>query len=523
MGRVDNKLTANKKLTGEHFETFAVGLIMKELYPGINPTSASHDGGEDAITHPSVTFLNNGKFISVASSKTGTLAKIRQDCEACKNNNRKRDVLVFATTRDVRSDTIENWKVEIRNEFGWDLEVYTIRWFQLIVSKPVHESYIDSFLDVPPPDGDFTSTINDEFLKVSKTDLGNVRVRIPGLNNPIQRVEVDLIEDQLRLGNSVIITGDPGTGKSGLGVMLAQNSTEQNKIVLFFDARRFASFHSESDISNHFHLRGTFSNAVRRAGSHKGCRVIIDQFDSVIGLEISDILAEIASEIATFQGVEVIIITRKKEGHEQDSLNYLNGRGFIEKESYPLNQNQVLEVLKLLNITSTDEMAKISANLLNLEIIGQIKQENPTFDFSNLLNEVDLWLKYIETVRARETRVINTSSADALINEAIRLAKVGLKEPDRDFPLESLSREQKRLESWEIIFKVEGYQYRFRHEKLQDFLYAKDAVSRGWLKDNVLNEIPKYRTINIFRWMQSLYDREKSQKRIQFMKDMLNV
>lgn len=168
-------------------------------------------------------------------------------------------------------------------------------------------------------------------------------------------------------------------------------------------------------------------------------------------------------------------------------------------------------------------MAKISANLLNLEIIGQIKQENPTFDFSNLLNEVDLWLKYIETVRARETRVINTSSADALIKEAIRLAKVGLKELDRDFSLEFLSREQKRLESWGIIFKVEGYQYRFRHEKLQDFLYAKDAVSRGWLKDNVLNEIPKYRTINIFRWMQSLYDREKSQKRIQFMKDILNV
>lgn len=44
MGRVDQILTAIRKLSGEHFETFAVGLIMRELYPGINPTSASHVG-----------------------------------------------------------------------------------------------------------------------------------------------------------------------------------------------------------------------------------------------------------------------------------------------------------------------------------------------------------------------------------------------------------------------------------------------------------------------------------------------
>jgi hypothetical protein len=176
-----------------------------------------------------------------------------------------------------------------------------------------------------------------------------------------------------------------------------------------------------------------------------------------------------------------------------------------------------------LEIFTTDELLKIGANLLNLEIIGQIKQDNPSFDFSNLLNEVDLWLKYIESVRSRETRVINTSGADALIGEAIRLARIGLKESDRDFSLDFLSKEQQRLVSWEIIFNVEGYQYRFRHEKLQDFLYAKDAVARGWSKENVLNEVPKHRTINIFRWMQSLYAKEKSPKRIQFMKDILNV
>ncbi len=305
--------------------------------------------------------------------------------------------------------------------------------------------------------------------------------------------------------------------------MLAENGSGLGKTVLFVDARRFAAFRSENEISSHFHLRGAFTNAVTRMGVHGGCRIIIDQFDSVIGLEISEVLAEIASEIASYEGVEVIIITRKKEGHEQVGLKYLNGKGFVEIESYPLSQDKVIEVLGVLGIPNTDELTNMSSNLLNLQLIGEIKQDNPTYDFKNLLNELDLWEKFIDSVNARETRIINTSIVDNLISEAIRLARAGLAKPDREFSLESPTKEQQRLISWEIIFNVEGYQYRFRHEKLQDFLYARDAVSRGWLIADVLAEIPKHRTINIFRWMQSLYGKTKSPKRIQFMKEVLNV
>lgn len=523
MGREDEIQAAIKKLPGELFETFAVDLITRELYSGLNPTSASHDGGEDAITSPSVTFLHNGRYISVAASKTGTYTKVQQDCQKCKSNNRKRDILVFVTANDVRTDTIEKWKIKISREFNWELEVYTSRWILPAACKPQNEDFVDSKLGIPPPDGDYTSTIKGEFEKITKMDLRNIRLRIPGLEESIFRAEISVIEDQLAIRKSVIITGDPGTGKSGLGYMLAENGSRLGKTVLFVDARRFAAFRSENDISSHFHLRGAFTNAVMRLGVHGGCRIIIDQFDSVIGLDISEVLAEIASEIASHQGIEVIIITRKKEGHEQVGLKYLNGKGFVEMESYPLSRDKVIEVLGVLGIPDTDELAKISSNLLNLQLIGEIKQDNPTYDFNNLLNEVDLWEKFIDSVSARETRVINTNSVDNLISEATRLARTGLGKPDREFSLESPTKEQQRLISWEIIFNVEGYQYRFRHEKLQDFLYARDAVLRGWLKDNVLAEIPKHRTINIFRWMQSLYGKTKSQKRIQFMKEVLNV
>lgn len=523
MARDDQILTALNNLSGDQFEAFAVTLVGRELYPGINPTSASHDGGEDAITYPSVTFLNKDKYISVAASITGTLVKIRKDCLACKANGRSRDILVFVTIKDIRSDKIEEWKGKIKTEFGWELEVRTSRWMLPVLGKPENETLVDDQLNVPPPSGDFSSVIKDGFSKIADLDLGHVRLKIPGLIDSIQRSEINLIEDQLVLGKSVIVSGDPGTGKSALGAMLAQNARNQGKVLLFVDARRFASFNSESDLSKSFHLKGTFVHAIERIGKHEGCRVIIDQFDTVIGLEISDVLAEIASAIASFQGVEVVIISRKREGHEEDGLNYLNGKGFVEIESHPISQDQVLTTLKALALPITDELLRMGSNLLNLEIIGQIKEENPSFNFTNLLNEVDLWNKYIETVRVSETRVINTSSADSIVSGAIQLARMGLREPDRDFSLNTLSKEQQRLVSWGIIFKVEGYQYRFRHEKLQDFLYAKDAVDRGWLKDDVLKEIPKHRTLNIFPWMQSLYQREQSSKRLQLMKDILNV
>ena len=89
---------------------------MRALYPGITPTSSSHDGGDDAITNSSVTFLNDGKYITVAASKTSKKNKLFRDCDRCHLNGRKRDILVFATVKDFRSDTEEGWKIEIKRE-----------------------------------------------------------------------------------------------------------------------------------------------------------------------------------------------------------------------------------------------------------------------------------------------------------------------------------------------------------------------------------------------------------------------
>ena len=73
----------------------------------------------------------------------------------------------------------------------------------------------------------------------------------------------------------------------------------------------------------------------------------------------------------------------------------------------------------------TKEIVQLCTNLLNLELLAQIKQQNPIYDFSKVMDEIDLWEKYTESIIDRETRVINSSSGDYLLREAYRLAELG--------------------------------------------------------------------------------------------------
>ena len=43
-------------------------------------------------------------------------------------------------------------------------------------------------------------------------------VAFRGIPEPLSRTETKRVEEQLQLGNPVVLTGEAGTGKSGIGV-----------------------------------------------------------------------------------------------------------------------------------------------------------------------------------------------------------------------------------------------------------------------------------------------------------------
>jgi len=525
--REDQIEAAITQFSGDKFERFATELVSRALYPGLNPTSPSHDLGEDARTEPTTVFMHNGLWVSLAISKTGTWDKLQGDCLRCKETGRRIDTVVFVTAGNPRTDTVEDWRRKVKQEFDWDLEVRALRWLAPAASRPEHESLVDDYLGIPPPDGDFIQNIETEFSRHTNHALEQIRLHIPGMSSSLPRNEIVWIEDQLSQGKSVLLVGDAGTGKSGIGASLARSAGERHEVVLLLDARHVGYIKSETELRQHLALNGSIASAVGRVGRHKGCRVIIDQLDNIAGSVSARLLVELAVECSPLTDVEIIVISRKREAHEVKLLNGLTTAGFVELISHPLSETRVEGVLKQLGISQfSADLVALGRNLLNLELIGAIKQRQPNFDFSALMDEVDLWEQYIQILSEREEVASSSENAEQIVAEAVKLARSGLRSKDRTFCLDyPVSHSHRRLVSWGIIVyeQEDGRVCRFRHEKLQDFLYAWDAIQRRVMPTDVLDEINIHKSRNVLTWMDEIYSRRSPQLHRRFLREMLNV
>jgi len=96
------------------------------------------------------------------------------------------------------------------------------------------------------------SRAEEEFRYHTERAIKRARIEITGLNGSFRRDEINRIEDQLKLGNCVIVKGEPGTGKTGIGRNLAEDSLKNGKVVLFLDAKQFRRVTSEKELRDRF-------------------------------------------------------------------------------------------------------------------------------------------------------------------------------------------------------------------------------------------------------------------------------
>jgi hypothetical protein len=514
--REDSVRTAIKNLSGGQFERLARELLRRELYPGLNPTSASHDLGEDARTEQTTIFLNDGLRVSVIASKTARWSKIQKDCKRCRDTGRQIDVVVFATSGSPRTTTQENWRNKVQQEFGWHLEVRTIEWLGPVASAPRNEDLVDDYLHIPPLGGDYVGDIQPSFLR--QTNLGTRLICsvISGMSESLPRDEVARVEDQLASGRAVLLTGDAGTGKSGIALELVRSARESGLAVLYLDARRFARAETEVALRQHIGLKGSVSAAIGRIGKHQGCRLIIDQLDYITGSVACQVLVELAVECCEQQGVQVVVASRKTEAQETKLLSMLDVGAFVELTSYPLTMDRARCVLQQLGISDpSKKVTELATNLLNLELIARVKTENPTFDFRAALDEIDIWEHH---------RLVLEDDSERVVAGAIDLARRALSSDrgsfDLDYPLLGPHR---RLISWGVVVCEEARIHRFRHEKYQEYLYAWDATQRLRMPRAVCAELGAHRSRGVLTWMDKIYARQSPVGHEAFMKEMLGV
>lgn len=373
---------------------------------------------------------------------------------------------------------------------------------------------------------DSTQAIESQFRRRTDLVLNQIHPFIPGITDSLPREEVAWIEDRLQHGKPVALTGDVGTGKSGIGAKLAQSAREQDKIVLLLDARHIGYVQDENTLRGCLGLREHVYSAMVQIGRERGCRLIVDQLDNVAGSASGALLADLAIECSQLEGLEVVTICRKQERLEVRLVEKLIKAGFAEKTSIALSKDRAASILIQLGVLNPPvDLISVGRNLLNLELIGTIKQEHPDSDFSGLMDEVDLWVKYITVLLEREeTTASGPRDAEQILAEAVALARAGLNSEDRTFRADyPLCHAQRRLVSWKMITCEDGQIYRFRHERLQDFLYAWDATQRHAMPPVVLSEISLHRTKNILVWMDGIYLRQSPGLHRRFLEEVFYV
>lgn len=348
--------------------------------------------------------------------------------------------------------------------------------------------------------------IERQFQLETSTALQNIQREIPGIGY-IPRQEIQNIEAQLKKQKPVILVGDAGTGKSGIAATLAGSALDGGKIVLLLDARLVSKITQRSELKNHLDLDCDIQTAVEEAANYKGCRIIIDQLDNVIGSRTADLMSSIALDYRSIPGVEIVVITRRGEDYlEAPELKKLIEAGFVEQTSNLLDASTAQDALKRLGISEPSEkLIEITRTLLYLEIISLIKREDPdSTNYADLTSKIALWGKYLEVVTAREAVGHGSDHARQIVAEAKKLACAGLRKGESEITLDDrIGPLQRRLKDT-ILTRLSGRIYRFRHEELQYFLYAKDATETGKMPVDVAREIG-HSANNVLPWMRRLY------------------
>ena len=392
----------------------------------------------------------------------------------------------------------------------WTKDVQTYR----NVNDGKYVFALGGHLSTTPQSQDPIQIIKALFSRHTERALRLVHLLIPGISVSLPREEVARIEEQLRGGKAVILTGDAGTGKSGIGHQLARSAEQKGRLVLFLDARQVEHIQSETQLQNMLDLNDSLLSTIEEAGRYRGCRFIIDQLDNVVGSDSATLLTNVALDASKLSGVEVVAISRKRESHEVRLLERFTNEGFVELTSYPLSKQRAQETLEQLGISNpTDDLIEIGRNLMNLELIGRINQERPELVLSALTDEVNLWEQY---------RQVLEQETEQIVAEAVLLAKKGLKSEDRTFCLDyPFPQSHRRLISWGVILCENGRVHRFRHDKLQDFLYAWDATQRHAMPAGIYQDLDAHRARGVLVWMERIYSRQNAQLHSEFLKDVL--
>ena len=352
------------------------------------------------------------------------------------------------------------------------------------------------------------------FQRVTLANCDEQATRMAVLGS-LARPEVDALIQCLDNEGAALLVGEGGSGKTGIIAMLVRRLLEREHPVLLLRADGFPrSANAMTTIDGVLPLEASILDALRIVAEGKGAStLIIDQLDSVSGTDLSRLLCALLNNARALPGVMVVGVSRSYDAEKREEIRNLQ---FTQIESNPLTEAQATAYLSQLGVASPARiLVELAQNLLNLSLIAELVEAH--IDVTQVSGEIELWNLYRETVAKRE--------GENALQQAVTIARETLQSGQWEFALPiSPDNATRRLLSCGILIKSRGERYRFRHEQIQDYLYAWDAAMRRQiLPDQVLQEVPETSARSVLRWMHLMYHRGMPEMEITFVRRLLGV
>jgi hypothetical protein len=336
--------------------------------------------------------------------------------------------------------------------------------------------------------------------------------RIPEIDQHISLSGVATVESELSAGGNVLLTGPAGVGKTG--VLAEQYATLADRHpVYFIDAREFGQFGSITDVEAELGVTNSLRDLFQEVADRNGrCTVVVDQLDNIRIETAATVFQHLLLDLSEMDQVGVLCACRTWDLEQPEYQRLNDASQFTQIELKPLDESRVSSLLSELGVDSEEQppaLLELCQRLLNLSLLADVIAADAAVDPKSLTTETALWDAYresLDTEGSGPSGAIPTSWEDSPVDRCVYHARSSLRDRTTTFEIEERNPGDERLRSRGTIVKDWRRRYRFKHDQLQSYFYAWDAVCGDFSVEEVLEDgIDERVAADVFDWMFRLY------------------
>ncbi|WP_267643906.1 ATP-binding protein [Haloarchaeobius amylolyticus] len=336
--------------------------------------------------------------------------------------------------------------------------------------------------------------------------------QIPEIDQHVAVSGVSTVESELSAGENVILTGPAGVGKTG--VLAEQYATLADEHpVYFIDAREFGQFEAISDVEAEFGITNSLRDLFQEVADRNGrCTVVVDQLDNIRIETAATVFQHLLLDLSEMDQVGVLCACRTWDLEQPEYQRLNEASQFTQIELEPLDEAKVSSLLSELGVDSEEQppaLLDLCQRLLNLTLLADVIAADAAIDPSSLTTETALWDAYresLDTEGSGPSGTIPTSWEDSPVDRCVYHARSSLRDRTTTFEIEERNPGDGRLRSRGTIVNDWRRRYRFKHDQLQSYFYAWDAVCGDFSVENVLEDgIDERVAADVFDWMFRMY------------------